>query len=117
MKHLRRTAAAALLGMATAAHASPNSLNDEFSAHTEAVRAERIGQQLSSMGQRCQFISKEMFQGALPDGTALWSFSCAYGSDYQLIIFVDRSIKFMACEELAKRKDLVACFAPVPKKP
>lgn len=116
MKSLRHALTTCVLAVAGTALAAPNSLHEEFSAHTETVRAERIGQQLSGMGERCQFVSKEMFQGLLLDGTALWSFSCAYGSAYQLIIFVDRSIKFMSCEELAKRKDLVACFASVPKK-
>ena len=72
---------------------------------------------LSSRAQPCTSIRREMYQGQLPDGLALWSFSCFMGTEYQLIIFPNQDIRLVACADVAKNPQLVACFAPVPAKP
>lgn len=116
MEILWRAASACLFAASAAAQSAPNSLHDEFSGMAQDERGERITQLLSSMGQRCPYVLKEMQQGALPDGTALWSFTCAGHGDFQLIIFPNRDIKVLACEDVARNKALLPCFLPVPKK-
>lgn len=116
MKNFLRAATACVLAACTLAHSAPNSLNEEFSGMSQDERGERITRLMSSMGQQCPYVLKELPQGALPDGTALWSFTCAGHGDFQLIIFPDRDIKVLACEDVARNKALLPCFMPVPKK-
>jgi hypothetical protein len=116
MNNFLRAAAACVLAVSAAAHGAPNSLHDEFSGMSQDERGERVTKLLSSMGQMCPYVLKELPQGALPDGTALWSFTCAGHGDFQLIIFPDRDIKVLACADVAKNKSLLPCFVPVPKK-
>ena len=106
-----------LLWCAAGAAPMSNPVNEQFSAMSSDDRGQRISSMLSSRGQACHSIRREMYQGQLPDGLALWSFSCFAGSDHQLIIFPNNDIRLMPCDEVAKNPNLLACFAQVPKKP
>ena len=107
------TGAAALL-LTGAALAAGNSVNDQFSALTPDDRGERIARILSSNGRACNMVQREMFQGQLPNGLALWSFGCFAGGDHQLAIFPDGSTQMFSCEEVSKAKNMLPCFKAVP---
>ncbi len=105
-----------LLWLASAATAATNSVNDQFSAMSPDDRGQQISTMLSTRGQACSSIRREMYQGQLPDGLALWSFSCFAGSDYQLVILPDGDIRLIPCADVAKNSQLLACFTQVPGK-
>ena len=109
-------AALTLAWSAAAATAAGNPVNDQFAAMSPDDRGERIATMLASRGQACSSIRRELFQGQLPDGTALWSFSCFAGADHQLVILANQDIRLIACEDVAKNPNLLACFARVPSK-
>ena len=112
---LIHTVPALLVGLfCTTAGAAGNPVNDQFSAMSADDRGGRISSMLATRGQACSSIRREMFQGQLPDGLALWSFSCALGTDWQLIIFANQDIQLVACTDIAKNPKLLPCFAAVP---
>lgn len=109
-------AALTLAWLATDASAASNPVNEQFTAMSPDDRGQRIATMLASRGQACSSIRRELFQGQLPDGTALWSFSCVAGADHQLVILANQDIRLIACEDVAKNPNLLACFVKVPSK-
>jgi hypothetical protein len=112
-----RLAAGAAAGVLNfAALAAGNPVHEQFSSLDADQRGERIARLLSTNGRACHSVRREMLQGQLPDGMALWSFSCVAGADHQLAIFPDGSTQMFSCEEVSKTKNMLPCFTPVPKK-
>jgi hypothetical protein len=111
-----RLTALTLVWFTTQACAVTNPVNEQFSAMSPDDRGQRIASMLSSRGQACSSIQREVYQGQFPDGTALWSFSCFNGSDHQLVILPNQDIRLVPCEVLAKNPGLQACFAQISSK-
>ena len=109
-------AALMLAWLATDASATSNPVNEQFTALSPDDRGQRIASMLASRGQACSSIRREFFQGQLPDGTALWSFSCVAGADHQIAILPNQDIRLIACGDVARNPNLLACFARVPGK-
>ncbi len=116
MNRIALTLALGYLLTSHAAVAASNPLNEKFAALDASERAASISQMLSSRGKSCPSIQREMYQGQLPDGLALWSFSCFAGSDYQVVILPSQDVQVIPCEEIAKNRNLLACFTAVPSK-
>jgi hypothetical protein len=116
---MRRFITCSLLALAwSTAHAAPvaNTVNEQFTAMSEDDRGARIARMLSTRGQACSTVHRELYQGQLPDGLALWSFGCYGGPDYQLVIFANGDVRLVPCEDVAKNPQLLACFVRVPSK-
>jgi hypothetical protein len=113
---VRMAAGTAASVLSFAALAAGNPVHEQFNGLDADQRGERIARLLSTNGRACHSVRREMLQGQLPDGTALWSFSCVAGADHQLAIFPDGSTQMFSCEEVSKSKDMLPCFTPVPKK-
>jgi hypothetical protein len=54
---------------------------------------------MQSSGERCQSVTRSMYQGQDSDHTAYWSLACANGRDYELSIDADTngSTRILEC--------------------
>jgi hypothetical protein len=115
--NLGRFAVGVTLALLISTSVQANQINDQVTALSESQRQTIFSRMMQREGEKCQSVSRTLFQGTSMDGAAFWNVSCAGGKDWQIMIknTAQGDIKMLDCATL-KALGGGTCFSTFKRK-